>query len=172
VPPVERNSAYRELVARNTPPPVFARSPERQLDELLARYDRQRSDAVGTPAAEHTDRIDALRTLMREELVPAFHEVATKYTREDLTMEMDATNFLSGGRELTIQIVLGDWEMILNGMATTEGIAIQETRRAPHLSGDLNSGSLLRMNGLTPDTFRHFLVKRLARLLRTALRNH
>ncbi|MCH7592437.1 MAG: hypothetical protein IH989_06645 [Planctomycetes bacterium] len=111
-----------------------------------------------------------LRKLMLEKLIPVFVELVEKYSEAGFAMQMDASNFLEGGREIRFEFGIGDYRTELLGTVTTEAIAFHETRFSPNVHGDLISGPMLRLHTLDSVTFRDFVCERLLVLARSRLR--
>ena len=116
------------------------------------------------------DPIQALREVTVNELVPTFVELMEKYSKSGVSMQMDASNFLEGGREIKFEFRIGEYRTQLQGTVTTDGIAFHETRHAPDIHGELSSGPMLRPRQLNSKAFRDFVCQRLTVLLRTAMR--
>ncbi len=102
--------------------------------------------------------------------MPIFVELMEKYSTSGISMHMDASNFLQGGREISFEFGLGEYRAHLLGTVTTEAIAFHETRYNPEVQGELVSGPMLRLRNLTGETFRNFICERLTTLLRYAMR--
>jgi hypothetical protein len=171
----QARSSFRELVEKTQPPksePTGGkpglRSPEQELDALvdaLSERDRQEGSPI-----RREDPIQGLRELAIKELIPIFVELMEKYADPGISMQMDASNFLEGGREIKFEFGVADHRTQLHGTVTTEAIAFHETRYSPDVQGELVSGPMLRLRGLTGEVFRNFICERLTLLLRTAVR--
>jgi hypothetical protein len=164
--------SYRDLVRRTSvpagPPP---RNPENELDSLIVNLkDRRQQSPVVDPGVPAPDRMQQLRELMANELAGVFNELAEKYASSGISMQMHASNFLQGGRELKLEFAIGDHRTQMHGTVTSEAIAFQETRHTPEIRGELVSGPMLRTRALNAETFRNFVCERLAVLLRGAMR--
>ena len=85
-------------------------------------------------------------------------------------MQMDASNFLQGGREIKFEFGIRDHRLQLHGIVTSEAIAFHETRHGPDVQGELVSGPMLRLRGLDGSVFREFVCERLTYVLRAATR--
>ncbi len=131
----------------------------------LQEQQRSSKDSTVTP-----DPIEALREMMLKEFIPVFLQLMDKYSKAGITMQMDASDFLQGGREIRFEFGIGKYRVHLAGTVTPEAIAFHETRYAPDVRGELISGPMLRMRGLSVKTFRDFVCERLTVLLRTAMR--
>ena len=163
-------SAFQRLVERNVAPDPSPQSSESELDSLLGVLENRRRRANLAVEDGGPDPIQALRELTLHELTPIFAELKEKYAARGILLDMDATNFLEGGREIRFEFRLDEYRSRLLGTVTEEAIAFHETRHAPDLDGELVSGPMLRLRHLTGQTFREFVCERLALLLRTALR--
>ncbi len=163
---------YRELVSRLQPPTKRTeRSSEEELDALIETL-KERQQQAGVDGELTPDAIHTLRELTINELVPTFVELVEKYAKSSVSMQMDASNFLEGGREIRFEFGFGEYRTHLLGTVTTEAIAFHETRYAPNVQGELVSGPMLRLRGLNGQVFRDFICERLTLLLRIATRRH
>lgn len=144
-----------------------SRSTESDLDSLLNTL-RERGEANGTGRA--SDPLQRLRELTVNVLVPVFVELVEKYSKNGISMQMDASNLLEGGREIRFEFGLGETRTHLLGTATTEGIAFHETRYTPDSHGELVSGPMLRLRHLNEKVFREFVCERLAQMVRNSMR--
>ena len=165
--------SYRKLV-HNTqiPPAPPPPAPEDELDSLVTAFSTHQNEKKAADAAKagRPDPIEILRSLTVNELVPTFVELVEKYSGAGISMQMDASNFLQGGREIRFEFALDEHRTQLLGTVTTEAIAFHETRYSPDVHGELASGPMLRLRTLTARTFREFLCQRLTLLLRNAIR--
>ncbi|MBI4718239.1 MAG: hypothetical protein HY763_10570 [Planctomycetes bacterium] len=169
----DRASEFHRLVQRsNAASGSSQRNAERELESLLSTLDARSPQPArpSRPTAAAPDRVQALRDLMRDELIPIFAELVEKYAKNGITMEMDASNLLEGGREIHLEFRMGDYRTQLDGTATNEAIAFNETRYSPQMRGELVSGPMLSLRQLTPQAFREFVCERLTLLLRSAVR--
>ena len=166
-------ASYRDLVrSTQIPPPPPRPASEDELDTLVTAYSAQRQQrkADESAKADAPDPIATLRELTLKELVPSFVELVEKYADAGISMQMDASNFLQGGREMRFEFGLGEHRTQLLGTVTNEAIAFHETRFSPNVHGELASGPMLRLRTLTARTFREFICERLTLLLRNAMR--
>ncbi len=158
---------YEQLVQQSSPVSLpCANTAETELDSLI----RLMEERGKTPRAVGSDPLHRLRELTVSEFVPVFVELVEKYSASGISMQMDASNFLEGGREIRFEFGLGDYRFQLHGTVTTEGIAFHETRYCPDLHGELTTGPMLRVRGLDGKMFREFICERLTHLIRTAMR--
>lgn len=163
-------TSYSQLMKNVQPPPPEEPKAEDELDALIdVLSTRSRQRASGADPFED-DPLLALRKLTLSTLVPVFVELVEKYSPSGISMQMDASNFLEGGREIKFEFGLGEYRFQLQGTVTTEGIAFHETRYSPDFQGELTSGPMLRLRGLNASTFRQFVCERLTLLLRSAAR--
>ena len=163
-------TTYHELLSKNrapVPPPAL-RTPEDELDKLLSGLNEESEETVESPY--HVDPLRRLRELAVQELIPVFMQLVEKYSSAGISMRMDASNFLEGGREIRFELAIGDHRSVLLGTVTTEAIAFHETRYSPTVTGELVSGPMLRLRGLTAADFRQFICQRLTVLLRAMIR--
>ncbi len=160
--------------AKRTPVPNASpdRNAEKELDALIVSLKERQQNTSGQSTTLQPDRIQALRDLTIGQLIPVFVELAEKYADSAITMQMDASNFLQGGRELRFEFCLGAYRTELLGTVTADAIAFHETRYSPDMHGELMSGPMLRLRNLTGDTFRSFLCDRVATLVRAAMRRY
>jgi hypothetical protein len=165
-------SSYGALVRKMRPlPPPTVRRPEQDLDSLLEGYAQTQQNS-NTPPSGKADAIQALRETTINVLIPVFVELVEKYSNSGMSLQMDASNFLEGGRDIKFEFGMGEYRINLHGTVTTEAIAFHETRHSPDVHGELVSGPMLRLRGLSSDTFRDFVCERLATLIRSALRKY
>ncbi len=164
-------TSYRDLVARTAPPAPTSISVEDELDALLSVWQKRERECAATSTSDRPDPIQALRELVRGEFITIFVDLMEKYSEVGISMAMDASSFLEGGREIKFEFGFGEYRMNLHGTVTTEAIAFHETRYAPDVRGELTSGPMLRLRHLDGQLFRDFLCERLAVLLRTVMRH-
>lgn len=162
--------SYKELVAKTQVPPPPQRTAERALDNLLqALEDRERAPKNATKLVA-PDPIAMLRELVVNELVPTFVELVEKYARPGVSLQMDASSLLEGGREMRFEFGVGEFRSQLQGTVTADAIAFHEVRFAPDIDGQLAAGPMLRLKQLNAKTFREFICERLSILIRSAAR--
>ncbi len=164
-----RPTAYQTL----TEPPAMRPEPkqvlpEEILDILLTGLNRCKPDQ-GLAEDNSTDRIQNLRGVTLNELVPVFVELVEKYSETGISMQMDASSFLEGGREIKLEFGLQGHRIQMLGTVTTEAIAFHETRYSPNRNGELLSGPMLRLRGLNGEVFRQFICERLTHLIRDVM---
>jgi hypothetical protein len=163
---------YRELVKQMRLPDKRSEpSPEEELDALIKML-KERGQGKAGDAVFKSDAIQDLREQMINELIPVFMGLVEKYAEAGISMLMDASNFLQGGREVRFEFGVGEHRAHLLGTVTTEAIAFHETRYTPSVQGELVSGPMLRLRNLNGQVFRDFICERVTLLLRSALRRH
>ncbi len=154
-------------------PPVgvrVRRKIEDELDSLIPSLIERQKQVSSQTGGHDPDRIRALRELTLREFIPIFVELVEKYSESGMTMQMDASNFLEGGRELRFAFGIGEYRTELLGTVTTEAIAFHETRYSPEVTGELVSGPMLRLRNLNGEIFRDFVCDRLMVLVRSVMR--
>ena len=162
--------SYKELVAKTQVPPPPQRTAERALDNLLqALEERERAPKHPAKLAA-PDPISTLRELVVNELVPTFVELVEKYARPGVSLQMDASSLLEGGREMRFEFGVGEYRSQLQGTVTADAIAFHEVRFTPDIDGQLAAGPMLRLKQLNAKTFREFVCERLSILIRAAAR--
>jgi len=149
-------------------PPVP--SPEEDLDSLIRALKQRATDEDPLGTGISPDPLEALRGRVLREFVPVFVELLEKYGDTGLSLQMDASNFLEGGREIRFEFGLGAYRMYLVGTVTSDAIAFHETRHSPNVHGELMSGPMLRLRRLDAAVFRNFICERLTILVRTVTR--
>lgn len=130
--------------------------------------DRQKGKTTAS-LEEKPDLIEQLRELTRAELIGTFADLRDKYSRAGICMRMDASDLLSGGREINFELAHGEYRLNLFGTVTSESIAFRETRYTPTVDGELTSGPKIRLKHLNAEMFRNFICERLAILLRAVM---
>ena len=163
-------TSYSQLMKNVQPTPPEEPGAEDELDALIGVLNARSHQAVGGADPLEDDPLLALRKLTLSTLVPVFVELVEKYSQSGISMQMDASNFLEGGREIKFEFGLGEYRSQLHGTVTTEGIAFHETRYSPDFQGELTSGPMLRLRGLDAAKFRQFVCERLTFLRRSAAR--
>jgi len=143
---------------------------EQEIDALLAGLHDDQGRGRNAPSADEPDRIQFLRDVTRELFIPVFDELKRRYAGSGVELEMDASNFLAGGREIQLLFGMAQHRSKLTGTVIPEGIAFHETRYTPDLQGELLSGPMLRARTINAEVFRNFLCARLAILLRAVTR--
>jgi hypothetical protein len=151
------------------PRPSVSRTAETELDALLDVM-RRRGEKSSEGDAAPESPLQRLRESLVNDLIPVFVELVEKYSKAGVSMQMDASNFLEGGREIRFEFSLNNHRTELHGTVTNEGIAFHEVRYSPDFHGELAAGPMLRLRGLNARTFREFVCERLALLIRGAIR--
>ncbi len=137
------------------------------LDALLAGQATS-SDSPPPPSPQPKSPVEALREQFAERLIPVSNTVAERYRDRGIDVAVDASDFLGGGRTLSIEINYEDHRLILDGTVVHEGIAFQETRRISGRGGTVTGGPMLRSQVLTEQGFADFLYDRIISLVKDA----
>ncbi|MCK4660997.1 MAG: hypothetical protein KAV82_15860 [Phycisphaerae bacterium] len=146
-------------------------SAEDRLDALLTVHQwRSRQRLEDNAAAARNSRIDAFRHKLCDELAPAFEEIKQKYRDQDIKLDLDASDFLSGGRKLVIEFTVQSHSVYLDGTVMESGIAFNEIRSVGGVPGAICSGPMLATRQLTSRGFREFVCNHIALLVRSILR--
>ena len=161
-------TGYQQLVEKTQVPPRPKRTAEDDLDSLIDILKHRDKEGLQDHASR--DPLQALREMMVNDLVPVFVEIVEKYSRSGISLQMDASNFLEGGREIRFEFGIGEYRSQLQGTVTGDAIAFHETRYSPDFHGELTAGPMIRLRYLNARTFREFICERLTTLIRTATR--
>lgn len=149
----------------NRPP---ASELESTLESLLdAPQAKRPQDPAPEPASEPSP-MDLLRKLIAERCAPVIDRFNAHYADRDISVSMDAADFLNGGRGLTIDVYYQGARLHLEGTVTTDAIAFHETRQFPDRPGVVVAGPMLRTKGLDDRTFNDFLHARTIALVKAA----
>ncbi len=101
-------NSYRELVHRTLPAAgAQARNAEDELDSLIVFLRDRQKATDGEDGVLKPDAVQALRKLTINELIPVFVELVEKYSIAGISMQMDASNLLEGGREIKFEFGVG-----------------------------------------------------------------
>lgn len=156
-------------LVRRTSPAAPSQHPcaEEKLDVLLDSVDTpQPPGKRGTTRPHPPSVIENARRLTLNELVPVFVELMEKYSSLRISLHMDASNFLEGGREIILEFGFGECRTKLVGTVTTSAIAFHVRKQNPDVHGELLSSCKINLRTLTADTFREFVCERLVILVR------
>ncbi len=167
--PAYNSSEYQRLVQQNMPEPRPPKTAEDDLDNMINMFQDRQRNTSNSDAPKKLDKVEALRTLLKTELIGVFVELMEKYSKTGMSMDMDASNLLEGGRELRFEFGVKDCRTELLGTVTDDAIAFHEVRYNPHVRGELVSGPMLRLLNLDATAFREFICERLTILLRDAM---
>lgn len=152
------------------PPAKTKDSAESQLDTLFAVQESKQTEPGAADRSEGS-RMDQLRRQFVTDLIPSFDALRTKYAEKGVLLELDADNFVNGGRNLSITVEYEGTGSRLDGVVTSVAIAFTETRfSAGDRGGVAASGPSLRIHDLTADTFRDFVCRQIAPLVQSVLR--
>lgn len=163
-------STYQELVASLKPQAAKSRSAESQLDKLLAAVEERERRLREVDTKAPSEPMQLLREMVVNELIPVFVGLVEKYSSRGISMQMDASSLLEGGREIAFEFGLGGYRIQLEGTVTNDSIAFHEVRNSPEVHGQLMAGPMLRLRQLDATSFREFVCDRLTLLLRFAAR--
>jgi hypothetical protein len=154
---------YQQLVASLKGHAHKPQTSEANLDTLLATIQERERKAREEASKPAPDPIQSLRELVVQELIPVFVELVEKYSEHGISMQMDASNLLEGGRELAFEFA---------GPAASTS-RYHQTHRIPR--GTSFFGSARSIDGrphAAPDTSMpivpEFICDRLTMLLRYA----
>jgi len=140
-----------------------------KLDALLAKHtERERVAQESDCLTEQISPIDEMRRRFAEKLIPLAESIAECYRPKGISVLLDASDFLQGGRGVRIEITFGDHRMVLEGTALPEAIAFNETRQIRNRGGTVSGGPMLRGSRLSEDGFAKFLYDRIISLVREA----
>jgi hypothetical protein len=143
---------------------------ERTLDALLEapKPAADGSDALGSP--EESDPIALLRRRFADEIMPSIEGIAERYGDKGIFLSVQASDFLSGGRTLVIEIAFGEHRSQLEGVVTSDGIAFQEARFVDTVPGTVSGGPMLRMRQLADDALSQYVFDRIISLVHESKR--
>lgn len=161
-------TTYQQLVASLKSHAHKPQTSEANLDNLLSIIEERERKAQEAALKAPPDPIQMLRELVVQELIPVFVELVEKYSPRGISMQMDASNLLEGGRELAFEFAMGGCRIQLQGTVTQDSIAFHEVRHSPEVHGQLMAGPMLRFRSLDASSFREFVCDRLTVLLRFA----
>jgi len=140
-----------------------------KLDALLAKHTERERVAQESPAVgKEQSPIEEMRQRFAEKLIPLTESIAECYRPKGISVSLDASDFLQGGRGVRIDITFGDHRLVLDGTALPEAIAFNETRQIRNRGGTVSGGPMLRGARLTEDGFAKFLYDRIISLVREA----
>jgi hypothetical protein len=166
----QQPTQYQALVSKCRPEQAARKSVEDQLDGLLKVEKRRQAGDSAAPAEARTSAVERMRVQMREELIPVFAELQAKYQTAGILMELDASDFLSGGVQLAIEVAYDIYGMRLDGTVTPGGIAFHEARFCNDVPGVVTAGPMLPSRNLSGQTFREFICERIGQLVRSVVR--
>jgi hypothetical protein len=143
---------------------------EADLDSLLTKIEVRNQTGSDNSVMLKTDPLERFREQILCELTPVIMELSEKYASRGVTIQMDASNFLQGGRNVQFEFAIAGHRNVLKGTVTSEAIAFEEIRYSPSSDGDITSGPSLRLRQLDATTFRDFICKRVVLLLKQAVK--
>ena len=158
------------MVGQTRLPDPPAKNIEGELDALVNSLEERQKPTEAEGQRRAADPIHSLREMTVRELVPVFVELVEKYSKSGISMQMNASGLLEGGREIQFEFGIGEYRVQLQGTVTSDAIAFYEVRYAPDIDGQLLTGPMLRLKQLNAKTFREFVCERLAMLIRSVAR--
>lgn len=166
-----RDSKISQII-RKAVPRTPGGAAESRLDSLLASKAKQDSSQAAPDASnDSSSKMDQVRRVFQTQLVPAFDELIGKYQPQGVFMEMDASGFLNGGRNVRVVIEYQGAGVRLEGVVMPNAIAFTETRySASDPAGVAASGPSLRTRDLGPNPFRDFVCDRMTSLIQSVLK--
>jgi len=166
--PVDLDALIRH--AKSAPESV--NESEARLDELLAHAATKDGPQDAAAAPVKVDPFARLRELFATTLNEVIDDLRRKYGPGGVNLGMDASNFVGGGRTITITIAFGGQGTRLDGTVMSSAIAFQQTRYLQNEhSGITGSGPTLRTRNLDAETFRSFMCERIATLVRSVMKH-
>ncbi len=147
---------------------------DNRLDEVFEKHHLKTVEQdYSAPLPKQVSAIDRLRHVFVNELIPVVNELREKYASKGLNLQMNAERFLSGKREIVIEMQFDGIGMRYNGTVIEGVIAFNQTRYdIEDRSGLTASGAALRTRDLDADKFRTFLCDRIAHLVQQASKRH
>ncbi len=153
--------------------PTESTSPfESTLDSLLSRAEQctgpggQKTE----PQAE-VSPLEQLRATFVDRLIPLVDTIQARYAQKGITVSMDASDFLSGGRGVQIEIHYRDHRLRLEGTVMPDAIAFHETRHVSGSGGAVMGGPMLRARHLTDQAFTDFIYQRIIQIVKSTGRS-
>ncbi len=140
------------------------------LDSLLSQIEVRNLSDQDVDETLKTDPLERFRDQILYELTPVLLDLAEKYAPKGVTIQMDASNFLQGGRGVRLDLAIGPFRHVLQGTVTSEAIGFEEIRYSPNSDGDITSGPMLRLRQLKAESFRDFICKRVVILLKLSVK--
>ncbi len=103
-------------------------------------------------------------------MIPLVASVAQRYADKGVSLRMDASDFVGGGRGLLIEIEFKDQRLRMDGTVTGNAIAFNETRFSGDSGGIVVGGPTLRTRRLDESVFADFLYDRIIKLVKSTSR--
>lgn len=144
--------------------------PESDLQELLGRLEERERLMGAVCLARNYTTIAHFRQRLQGELLDVLTETQAKYRSRGVQLKWNLEDFLGGGREITIEIAVRGLKLVMRGTVTSEALAFSEERYIDRLSGEQQSGKLLRLRNLTPEVFRQFILNRITSVVQAVIR--
>lgn len=145
---------------------------ENTLDSLLSENCRRNETPLDAPLEETAKKsvIDSLRDLFGQEVVPQMIELAERYRDKGVGLRFDASDFLGGGRGISVETTYGERRVVLEGTVMPDKIAFARTNYVGNVGGTMASGPSLRTGQLTAKGFADFVLEHIIALVRTNAR--
>jgi hypothetical protein len=147
---------------------------EAELDALLkAHVERKEELTRASEAGAALAPVEQFRQEFEVRYVPAIKELAEGLAEREIGLVVDASDFVGGGRLITIEMIFEGCGSRLEGTFLSEEIAFQETRivHANKIGGGrLSGGPMLRLRDLSPDAFADFIYGRVVKLVQLVAR--
>jgi hypothetical protein len=142
---------------------------EATLDSLLApAADKQKTQQGDKEPQPEVSPLDQIRETFGECLLPLVDKINARYADKEISVSLDASDFLNGGRGVLIEIEYRDHRIRLEGTAMPDAIAFQEMRYVSDLGGTVVAGPMLRRRHLTEEGFSDFIYQRVIALVKAA----
>ncbi|MCH7525909.1 MAG: hypothetical protein IID39_00595 [Planctomycetes bacterium] len=122
---------------------------------------------------EKPSPVQELRQRFGQHFVPSVEKLAQSLGKRGIVVQMDASDFLGGGRGILIDVRFEGRALQLEGTVLPDAIAFQETRfenETKSGGGRISSGPMLRTRSLTAETFVKFLYERVIKLVQEVTR--
>jgi hypothetical protein len=139
---------------------------ERSLDALLNSRDSRRDAASQKTAQPKPTPEDDLRDLFHASFIPVVEDLNDRYAERGVSVFMDASDFLSGGRSIAIEITFEHRRHRIEGTVISGAIACTESRFVKGAPGAVTGGPRLRTRDLDEHAFREFLYDRMIQLVK------
>ena len=142
-----------------------------EIDSLLNENDRRHAKVAEKLAGKpEPSPLDELRAEFRERFVPLVEKIAGQYSPKGVTVAMNATDFLEGGRTVVIDIAFGGYRIVHEGTVMADSIAFSEVRYVPNGGETVTAGQTIRGRQLSEQGIADFILKVVASLIRAANR--
>ncbi len=139
---------------------------ERDLDALLSANELLEGDRSEYQSRAEVSPIDALRERFLLEFVPIVEELDSRYAERGISVVIDVSDFLGGGRSIVIEITHNHNRHRVEGTVVDGAIAFTESRFLENVPGTVTSGPRLRTRELNDAIFREFVYERMIQLVK------